>query len=165
MATRFASSGTSSFFRNFWNSETGPKTVHFWAPAMKWGLVFAGINDIINRPVEKISGLQNLSLMATGLIWTRWSFVIKPRNMLLASVNFFLGSVASFQIYRIMKYRRDECGDNYKQIASYLLHGETINVERGDSDNIDDNNIPILNSKSNNSSIIHNTTPQTSSIN
>ena len=26
-------------------SDAGPKTIHFWAPAWKWSLVFAGIGD------------------------------------------------------------------------------------------------------------------------
>ena len=36
----------------------GPKTVHFWAPMFKWGLVIAGLADI-NRPVEKVSLFQS----------------------------------------------------------------------------------------------------------
>ena len=27
------------------NSPAGPKTIHFWAPAWKWSLVFAGLAD------------------------------------------------------------------------------------------------------------------------
>lgn len=71
---------------------------------MKWSLVFAGINDM-NRPVETISGTQQIALMATGLIWTRWCMIIKPRNILLASVNFFLGAVASYQVVRLYNYQ------------------------------------------------------------
>ena len=29
----------------FIDSPAGPKTIHFWAPAWKWSLVFAGISD------------------------------------------------------------------------------------------------------------------------
>lgn len=36
----------------------GPKTIHFWAPMFKWGLVIAGLADI-NRPVEKVSLFQS----------------------------------------------------------------------------------------------------------
>lgn len=72
---------------------------------MKWALVIAGAKDL-NRPVEKVSGTQQLALMATGLIWTRWSLIIRPRNYLLASVNFFLGSVAAVQVARLYNYRR-----------------------------------------------------------
>ena len=34
------------------------------------------------RPVEKLSLTQNAALTATGLIWTRWCLIIKPRNIL-----------------------------------------------------------------------------------
>ncbi|CCE64318.1 hypothetical protein TPHA_0H01100 [Tetrapisispora phaffii CBS 4417] len=108
--------------KRFWLSETGPKTVHFWAPTLKWGLVIAGISDI-SRPVDKVSGAQNLSLLATAVIWTRWSFVIKPKNMLLASVNFFLGCTAGYQIGRIVNYRLKN-GDSVKQVAGYIINGE-----------------------------------------
>ncbi|CAH02831.1 mitochondrial pyruvate carrier [Kluyveromyces lactis] len=115
------SSAAGNAFRRFMNSETGPKTVHFWAPTLKWGLVFAGFSDT-KRPVDKLSGTQNLSLLATALIWTRWSFVIKPKNYLLASVNFFLGCTAGYQIGRIIKYRIEE-GDSASQIVKYIING------------------------------------------
>lgn len=112
-------SAISFAFRRFWNSETGPRTVHFWAPTLKWGLVIAGLSDL-KRPVEKLSGTQSLSLFATGSIWTRWSFVIKPRNYLLASVNFFLACTASAQIMRMLNYRIEN-GDTWKQACQYLI--------------------------------------------
>lgn len=113
-------------FKRFWQSETGPRTVHFWAPTLKWGLVFAGLSDL-NRPVDKLSGTQNLSLLATALIWTRWSFVIKPKNYLLASVNFFLGCTAGVQIGRLMNYRLTN-GDTMSQAIGYLFHGKPANT-------------------------------------
>ncbi|KAL3230685.1 hypothetical protein RNJ44_01134 [Nakaseomyces bracarensis] len=119
-------------FRRFWQSETGPRTVHFWAPTLKWGLVFAGLSDM-NRPVDKLSGAQNLSLLATAVIWTRWSFVIKPKNYLLASVNFFLGATAGMQIGRILNYRLT-AGDTLQQAMSYMIHGKPAStVENGGS--------------------------------
>lgn len=45
--------------RELLNHPAGPKTIHFWAPAMKWGLVMAGLADI-NRPAESISVPQTL---------------------------------------------------------------------------------------------------------
>lgn len=114
---------TGSKFQRFLNSETGPRTVHFWAPVLKWSLVFAGIKDI-QRPVEKISGTQQIALFATGVIWTRWAgFVIKPRNPLLASVNFFLGGVAGYQLIRIYNYRKER-GDSTGQAMKYILNGQ-----------------------------------------
>ncbi|KAL7962606.1 hypothetical protein V8C34DRAFT_269293 [Trichoderma compactum] len=91
---------STSWFKKAWESEVGIKTVHFWAPIMKWALVLAGISDLA-RPAEKLSFAQNFSLMCTGLIWTRWCLIIKPKNVLLAAVNFFLALVGIAQISRI----------------------------------------------------------------
>lgn len=113
-----------SKFQQFIASETGPKTVHFWAPVLKWSLVVAGINDI-QRPVEKISGTQQIALFATGAIWTRWAgFVIRPRNPLLASVNFFLGGVAGYQLTRIANWRYSQ-GDSVSQVFKYIASGDS----------------------------------------
>ncbi|RMJ09763.1 hypothetical protein CDV36_010615 [Fusarium kuroshium] len=96
-----------SWFNRMWESEVGFKTVHFWAPVMKWALVLAGISDFA-RPAEKLSFTQNLALTCTGIIWTRWCLIIKPKNYLLAAVNFFLGMVGLVQITRIAKYESDK---------------------------------------------------------
>ncbi|RYP22186.1 hypothetical protein DL765_001834 [Monosporascus sp. GIB2] len=96
-----------SWFKRMWDSPVGLKTVHFWAPVMKWALVIAGISDFA-RPAEKLSLTQNAALTATGLIWTRWCFVIRPKNYLLAAVNFFLAGVGIVQCSRIAAYYRSE---------------------------------------------------------
>ncbi|KAK5944922.1 hypothetical protein PMZ80_002124 [Knufia obscura] len=93
-----------SLFQRLWTSEVGIKTVHFWAPVMKWGVVAAGATDFL-RPAEKLSLSQNAALMATGSIWTRWCFVIRPKNMLLAGVNFCLFLVGTIQCSRIFLYQ------------------------------------------------------------
>lgn len=117
----------------------GPKTVHFWAPVMKvriqqpgnstyhrppiclyeianscvlqqWGLVLAGAADFA-RPASQLSITQNMALMATGAIWTRWCFVIKPRNLFLASVNFLLFCVGTTQVSRVLMWRKSQDGE------------------------------------------------------
>ncbi|KAL7923447.1 hypothetical protein ACQKWADRAFT_289689 [Trichoderma austrokoningii] len=98
---------SAGWFKKAWESEVGIKTVHFWAPVMKWALVLAGVSDFA-RPAEKLSFAQNFSLMCTGLIWTRWCFVIRPKNMLLAAVNFFLALVGITQITRITLYEMNK---------------------------------------------------------
>ncbi|KAL4977949.1 hypothetical protein BDW66DRAFT_131392 [Aspergillus desertorum] len=103
--TSDAASEQQSAFQRLWNSPVGVKTVHFWAPVMKWALVIAGISDF-QRPAEKLSLTQNGALMATGAIWTRWCLIITPKNYLLAAVNFFLGCVGVVQVTRIFNYRR-----------------------------------------------------------
>jgi hypothetical protein len=46
------------------------RTIFFWAPLAKWGLVAAGLKDF-SRPAEKLSVSQNVALAATGFIWVR----------------------------------------------------------------------------------------------
>ena len=78
---------------------------------MKWALVLAGISDFA-RPAEKLSLTQNGALTLTGLIWTRWCFVITPKNYLLAAVNFFLAGVGLTQLSRIALWHRSQNADN-----------------------------------------------------
>jgi len=84
---------------------TGPKTVFFWAPLMKWCLVAAGLKDL-SRPADKLSISQNVgvwssptnqpsttengsaALAATGFIWVRYSLIITPVNYSLAGVSY-----------------------------------------------------------------------------
>ncbi|PKS13216.1 hypothetical protein jhhlp_000562 [Lomentospora prolificans] len=128
-STTAGSQAHESWFKRMWNSPVGLKTVHFWAPIMKWAIVIAGISDFA-RPVEKLSFTQNLALTMTGLIWTRWCLIIKPRNIFpvtllcvavveevntlityvdrLAAVNFFLGCVGTVQITRIAIYEQSK---------------------------------------------------------
>ncbi|KAI9678873.1 MAG: hypothetical protein M1829_001856 [Trizodia sp. TS-e1964] len=96
---------TETIFQKMWNGPVGLKTVHFWAPVMKWGLVLTGASDFY-RPAENLSLTQNIALTCTGVIWTRWCLIIKPKNYLLACVNFFLGVVGTIQVSRILLYRR-----------------------------------------------------------
>ncbi|RXN00361.1 Mitochondrial pyruvate carrier 2 [Acipenser ruthenus] len=60
----------------------------------------AGLADM-TRPAEKLSTSQSAVLTATGLIWSRYSLVIIPKNWSLFAVNFFLGCAGGSQLYRI----------------------------------------------------------------
>ncbi|XP_071333412.1 mitochondrial pyruvate carrier 2b [Trachinotus anak] len=93
--------------RPLYNHPAGPKTVFFWAPVFKWGLVVAGLADM-TRPAEKLSTSQSAVLTATGLIWSRYSLVIIPKNWNLFAVNFFVGSAGASQLYRIWRYEQDK---------------------------------------------------------
>lgn len=73
----------------------------------QWALVMAGVSDFL-RPAEKLSLTQNGALTATGFIWTRWCLIIKPRNILLAAANFFLGFVGIIQVGRILVYQSSQ---------------------------------------------------------
>ncbi|EHL00989.1 putative UPF0041 protein C24B11.09 [Glarea lozoyensis 74030] len=83
---------------------------------MKWSLVLAGVSDFY-RPPEKLSLTQNAALTATGAIWTRWCLIIKPRNILLATVNFFLGAVGVIQVTRILMYNASVKNETPKEQA------------------------------------------------
>ncbi|KAI1001514.1 hypothetical protein K3495_g6683 [Podosphaera aphanis] len=113
-----------SWFKRMWDSPIGLKTVHFWAPVMKWSIVLAGISDFY-RPPEKLSLTQNLALTATGLIWTRWCFVITPKNILLATVNFFMGLTGVVQISRIANYHYGKKDDKLPGITESEVTGAT----------------------------------------
>jgi len=98
-----------NWFKSLWDSPVGIKTVHFWAPVMKWGIVLAGVSDFA-RPAQSLSLTQNAALTATGIIWTRWCLIIKPKNVFLATVNFFLGCVGLIQVTRILMWRNSPEG-------------------------------------------------------
>ena len=60
---------------------------------MKWGLAtitFSQVSFLMERcsdfkmtqPASTISPESNFALMCTGILWTRWSLIIKPRNVL-----------------------------------------------------------------------------------
>ncbi|KAG6332606.1 hypothetical protein ID866_6484 [Astraeus odoratus] len=102
-----AASAVPSKFAAFMNHPAGPKTVFFWAPLMKWGLVAAGLKDL-NRPADKLSVSQNVALACTGFIWVRYSLVITPINYSLAAVNFFVGSTGLVQLGRIFQHNQPE---------------------------------------------------------
>ena len=85
----------------------GPRTIHFWAPLMKWGLVIAGFSDV-HRPPEQLSTFQSTALAATGIIWSRYSTQIKPVNYSLLAVNALVGTLGLYQLYRINFEPRNE---------------------------------------------------------
>eukprot|EP00835_Amoeboradix_gromovi_P002613 NODE_151_length_17042_cov_0.275925.p11 type:complete len:106 gc:universal NODE_151_length_17042_cov_0.275925:11322-11005(-) len=100
-------STVSSRLSGFLNHPAGPKTVFFWAPLFKWGLVIAGIGDL-KRPAEKLSAGQSFSLAATGITWSRYSMVIIPKNYSLLTVNLFVAATGLYQLGRIYEYRNSQ---------------------------------------------------------
>ncbi|KAI9670929.1 MAG: hypothetical protein M1817_003814 [Caeruleum heppii] len=119
-----------STLSRLWNSPIGVKTVHFWAPVMKWAIVIAGISDFY-RPAEKLSLTQNFALLCTGAIWTRWCLIIKPVNYLLAAVNFFLGCVGATQVTRILRWRRTDEGKASMAKEAQKVAEEEAGVAKG----------------------------------
>ncbi|XP_060944546.1 mitochondrial pyruvate carrier 2b [Limanda limanda] len=102
--------------RPMYNHPAGPKTIFFWAPVFKWGLVGAGFADM-TRPADKLSKSQSAVLTATGLIWSRYSLVIIPKNWFLFAVNFFVGGAGASQLWRIWRYEQDKKAEEAKEAA------------------------------------------------
>uniref|UniRef100_A0A336MPX0 Mitochondrial pyruvate carrier n=1 Tax=Culicoides sonorensis TaxID=179676 RepID=A0A336MPX0_CULSO len=86
-----------------WNHPAGPKTIFFWAPAFKWGLVLAGLKDL-GRHASTLSIATTIALFFTGCIWSRYSLVIIPKNWSLFSVNLFVALTQAIQLGRAIHY-------------------------------------------------------------
>jgi hypothetical protein len=54
--------------------------------------------------------LWTIALAVTGLVWSRFSLTIIPKNYSLFAVNFLLGAVGSIQVGRAVKYQYIEAG-------------------------------------------------------
>lgn len=68
--------------------------------------------------------------MATGLIWTRWCFVIKPRNLFLASVNFLLFCVGATQVSRVLSYQSSLKNEGVGEVLKEDAKAEGQNLEK-----------------------------------
>lgn len=79
------------------------KYIYFSAPAFKWGLVLAGLKDI-GRHASQLSIAQTIALAATGMIWSRYSLVIIPKNWSLFAVNMLVAIIQLVQLGRAIHY-------------------------------------------------------------
>ncbi|KAK2992232.1 hypothetical protein RJ640_005719 [Escallonia rubra] len=86
-----------------WNHPAGPKTIHFWAPTFKWGISIANVADFA-KPPEKLSYPQQIAVTATGIIWSRYSTVITPKNWNLLSVNVAMAGTGIYQLSRKIRH-------------------------------------------------------------
>lgn len=57
-----------------------------------------------------VSVNQQLAVFITGVLWTRYSFVINPINWNLAIANFFMGTSAAYQLYRKLQVPEEKGG-------------------------------------------------------
>ncbi|EAR90931.2 hypothetical protein TTHERM_00145360 (macronuclear) [Tetrahymena thermophila SB210] len=85
--------------RKFLEHPAGPFTIFFWCPMIKWCITFANIKDL-KLPTQQINSKQQAAIALSGLIWTRYCFVITPVNYSLAAVNFFMGLSGCYQLFR-----------------------------------------------------------------
>lgn len=66
-------------------------------------LVIASLGDL-SRPAESLSISQSASLFATGLIWSRYSLAIIPKNYALFAVNVFVAGIQFIQLTRAYRH-------------------------------------------------------------
>ncbi|KRZ09684.1 Mitochondrial pyruvate carrier 2, partial [Trichinella zimbabwensis] len=92
-----------NYIQSLLHHPAGPKTIFFWAPLFKWGLVIAGLADL-QRPAEHLSFSQSSALALSGIIWSRYSMVIKPKNWSLFGVNVLVGLIGVYQLCRIFNF-------------------------------------------------------------
>uniref|UniRef100_A0A8C7P525 Mitochondrial pyruvate carrier n=2 Tax=Oncorhynchus TaxID=8016 RepID=A0A8C7P525_ONCMY len=94
--------------RPIYNHPAGKDMINITAsgPTNPAGLVFAGLADM-TRPADKLSLSQSGVLMTTGVIWSRWSLVIIPKNWFLFCCNCFLGASGATQLFRIWMYQQE----------------------------------------------------------
>ncbi|KAF0694062.1 Aste57867_15032 [Aphanomyces stellatus] len=85
--------------KGFLDHPAGPFTIHFWAPAFKWCISIANVADMKKNP-DMLSTNQQCAVALTGLIWSRYSLVITPKNWNLFSVNVFMAGTGLTQLYR-----------------------------------------------------------------
>ncbi|KAL8461552.1 hypothetical protein ACS0TY_032873 [Phlomoides rotata] len=88
--------------------------VHFWAPTFKWGISIANLADS-TKPPEKVSYPQQIAVTATGVVWSRYSTVITPKNWNLFSVNIVMACTGIYQLTR--KIRHDHFSDEQPVVA------------------------------------------------
>jgi hypothetical protein len=91
--------------REFWNHPAGPKTIFFWAPTCKWGISIANLADLQRDP-DMLSLPMQVAVTATGVIWSKYSLDIKPKNYNLLTVNMFMAATGFYQLYRIYDHRQ-----------------------------------------------------------
>ncbi|XP_077229707.1 mitochondrial pyruvate carrier 4-like isoform X2 [Tasmannia lanceolata] len=97
-----------------WNHPAGPKTIHFWAPTFKWGISIANVADF-SKPPEQISYPHQITVAISGVIWSRYSTIIIPKNWNLVGVNATMAGTGIYQLTR--KIRQDYFSEAQEAVA------------------------------------------------
>jgi len=97
-----ASEAMPSLVQKIAKHPAGPFYIHFWAPTFKWALSVANLLDL-ERPTDQISLAQMTALTSTGLIWSKYSMAITPKNYNLLVVNLALALSSSYHLSRKIK--------------------------------------------------------------
>lgn len=71
-------------------------------------LALAGAGDVISRPANVISLNQSGSLATANLIFSRYAYVIIPRNYNLLAVSFSVFIQQAYLVAKAVKWRREQ---------------------------------------------------------
>ena len=67
----------------------------------------ANISDLKKDP-EALSVPMQVALAGTGIIWSRYSMVIRPKNWNLFAVNVAMGATGIYQLYRVYAHEQQK---------------------------------------------------------
>ncbi|PVU99620.1 hypothetical protein BB559_000537 [Furculomyces boomerangus] len=78
-------------------------STHFWGPVVNWGLPVAAVADTFKSP-EMISGKMTLALAMYSSVFTRYAWMVSPRNYLLFAMHTVNACAQGVQLYRFTNY-------------------------------------------------------------
>ncbi|KAJ4486104.1 hypothetical protein J3R30DRAFT_1455584 [Lentinula aciculospora] len=78
-------------------------STHFWGPLANWGLPLAALADL-KKDEEVISGTMTTALTCYSLTFSRFAWVVQPRNYLLLACHLTNVTAQSIQLYRFNEY-------------------------------------------------------------
>lgn len=78
-------------------------STHFWGPVANWGLPLAAISDMRKGP-EMISGKMTLALSLYSLVFMRFAWMVRPRNLLLLACHATNEACQLIQAGRYIRY-------------------------------------------------------------
>ncbi|KAJ3969457.1 hypothetical protein EV361DRAFT_803820 [Lentinula raphanica] len=78
-------------------------STHFWGPLANWGLPLAALADL-KKDEEVISGTMTTALTCYSLTFSRFAWVVQPRNYLLLACHMTNVTAQSIQLYRFNEY-------------------------------------------------------------
>ncbi|KPJ04364.1 PREDICTED: mitochondrial pyruvate carrier 1 [Papilio xuthus] len=90
-------------------------STHFWGPVANWGIPLAAIADTRKDPVF-ISGKMTLALTLYSLMFMRFAWRVKPRNMLLFACHFTNECAQITQGVRFVNYHYIQGGEKKEDL-------------------------------------------------
>ncbi|XP_018356587.1 PREDICTED: mitochondrial pyruvate carrier 1-like isoform X2 [Trachymyrmex septentrionalis] len=78
-------------------------STHFWGPVFNWMIPIAAIADMRKHP-KIISGKMTLALVLYSLVFMRFAWKVKPRNLLLLACHATNAGAQMGQGYRFLDY-------------------------------------------------------------